>query len=442
MQLSGGALNRKLHCGRCPVSHELDTKVLESVEVAKRNCQRPVNDQEVLQIARDMGKELGIAGFKPSGSWLRRWKCRCEAVKDVGEPEVAGLDTKFHKRCSENEAHEHRTNGDTLCHQLTVLSDAEKVCSVQLDKSGKGSGCESSGSVSESAASCMEYTTDHGTPEHNYSMGLASKPLANGSNCHSPNLKSNVAELLENVALLQAHEQGNLVGLEGGNERNHMHLYDSCSPEKSSRENLSVENGESQSDLNQSCFLGYTGLGDSHDYPCSNSPASLLEEEQFMSVFNHRSFTDPFPFLPPSYVCFPPENLHSFSTDSMGGMGIDDLLHEAQMLDTASKRMRKKKTRSGKSTSGNDPGSLLLSNTSSTGSRQASGSHSPSLCLDHWTSLSHSGLMTSPTYPNGLSSSPPGGLLANRRSQPVFPDEPEIVFHELQLGSLHTTPTQ
>jgi len=446
MQLTGGSLHRKLHNGRCPISLELDSKVLESVEVEKkRKSGGELQDHEVLQIARDVGEELGITGFKASLSWLRRWKGRCKTAAQVAGKRRLGLiaddgrDQREGCRPNEQEVVA-ETNGGALSYQLTQLSKEERPGSVRLeDTTGsernadmETTGCVNEGTVASSSSSCEGLVMDYSTPEHNYCMALVDTPTSS-KDSRSPDLKSNVAELLENVALLQAHERTIMVGVENGN---HASSYDNCSVD-----DLSGVNGGTQCDLSHSYFLDYPPLGAAQGFPDSSTHPSLLEEEPFMSVFNHRSFTDPFPFLPPSYVCCPTENMRPFSTDAIG---IDDLLQKAQELETASKRVRNKKTKTNKNVSG-------LSETTSSpscgifpGNSSVSATHSSPLGADHKTisSPSRNGMIPSPSYPNGLSSSPPGGLLANRISQPVFPDEPEIVFHELQLGSLHTTPLQ
>ncbi len=434
IQQSGGSRNKKLHNGRCPISEELDNKVLESVELAQKRLMGHLNDQDVLKIAKEVGRDLGIMDFKASGSWLRRWKCRCEAAKR--KVSTTGITEKK------------LVNGTPMIgHRLTSLSeDMDRFVTLSGVGCGHTNGGESnsmSNKVMELQGECV---IDYSTPEHNYCIQVTSPAsLDNDVKCHSPDLKSNVAELLENVALLQAHdhlqahERTSLVGLEGGNLMC-TYVANPCEDSYSTNTVSESTNGGSQEGV--SCFLDYSGLDSSTDFSCSTSPASLLEEEPFISVLNHRSFTDPFPFLPPSYICFPPDNLRPFTSD---GIGIDDLLQEAQELDSASKRVRDKKSKSVRPAQTGDSSSSMLSSSSNfTGSIQLSGSQlypyqdhkSPP---PHHASLS---LLTSPTYPSGLSSSPPGGLLANRMSQPVFPDEPEIVFHELQLGSLHTTPSQ
>ena len=454
MQHTGGSLHRKLHNGRCPISLELDNKVLERVELEKRRKSKgQLQDQEVLQIARGVGEELGITGFKASLSWLRRWKGRCKTTRVTGTGRTGvtggggGHDHRESPRSSEDDEVVAESNGRVLCCQLTQLSEEEKPGIVWLDDTvtdmgrnagGVTSGCVNGGDTVASASSREGLFTDYSTPEHNYCMALVDTPISSKGS-RSPGLNSNVAELLENVALLQAHEHTIMVGVENGS---HTSSYDSCSMDESSGVSLMRDsNNTAQSNLNHSSyFLDYPSLGGAQDFPDSDSHSSLLEEEPFMSVFNHRSFTDPFPFLPPSYVCCPPENMRPFSTDAIG---IDDLLQKAQELETASKRVRNKKSKTNK----NVP-SLNEATSPSCGifpgGSSLSATHSSLHGLDHKTisSPSRNGLMQSPSYPGGLSSSPPGGLLANRISQPVFPDEPEIVFHELQLGSLHTTPLQ
>lgn len=423
--------------------------------MARKNGGEALNDQQVQQIARNLGKELGVAGFKASGSWLKGWKGRCETTKELSTTKKTNSE-----RCLDMcVASKDVSNTLSSCskvfppNQLTVLSISDKMGGVHLDECLMEV-CEIPICTDSLNVSNVVYTLDYSTPEHNYSMVLLSKASSRSHSeyqgCQTPNLQSNVAQLLENVALLHAHEQ---VGLEltlgeGFDGSSQSCLHDTThSPEgKKSTSNINVPNSVLRQDtLCQPSFLDYTGLDSSQEFTCPVPPStSILEEEQLMSVFNHRSFTDPFPFLPTSFICCPPsENSHAFSTD---GIGIDDIL-EAQLLDSTNKRSRKKsKTKQCKMFMSSDESSALHTSLPSfcSSGKQSTRlySISPSVYPEHKTSPPHGSLLGSPSYPSGfLASSPPGGLLASRRSQPIFPDEPEIVFHELQLGSLHTTPT-
>lgn len=441
--MSSGAHKRKMHCGRNPVSGELDNKVMEYVKMVRKDGREPLNDQQVQQVARDMGKELGVAGFKASGSWLRRWKGRCDALKDASAETSDNLDVDTSVACERVCEEPVMSNCRTMVspYQLTILSTADKVDFVCLD--------ECLTEVRERPA-CpdAESIFDYSTPEHNYSMVLSSKVSSSqlaSRGCQTPNLQSNVAELLENVALLRAHEQVALgLTLDEGLEGAFLHDTAHCPERKISTANIDASSGVLNQDTLCHSFLDYTGLENSQDFACPvPSATSMLEEEQLMSVFNHRSFTDPFPFLPTSFICCPSENSHSFSTED--DIGIDDIM-EAQLFGSPYKRSRKKgKTKQSRMCTCNDSSCLHTSTYLGCGGKPGLRSYSvsPTTYTEHNRSPPRGSVLGSPSYLTGhglLASSPPGGLVASRRSQPVFPDEPEIVFHEIQLGSLHTMP--
>ena len=439
MLLSKGALKKKMHCGRNPVSGELDNKVLEYVEMARKKGREPLNDQQVQQVARDFGKEMGVTGFKASWSWLKRWKGRCDALKEstaTAEENTGHYDM----HATHNSVHEEASLSHCRTifspYQLTVLSESDEKSIVCLDKCVN----EARERPPSTDAVC---TFDYSSPEHNYSMILPSNASSSQlayQDCPTPNLQSNVVELLENVALLHAHDQAGMELTLGDRlEGSFLH---GASPDEKISSNIDASSSVLRQDtLCPSAFLDYEGLDVSQEFTCPvPSSSSILEEEQLMSVFNHRSFTDPFPFLPTSFICCPSEQAHSFSTD---GIGIDELL-ETQLFDNTNRRSRKKaKSKQSRILMSCSDSSGIHNSYLGSGGKQVMRPYcaSPSN-PEHKNSPPHGSLLGSPSYPSGLlASSPPGGLLASRRSQPIFPDEPEIVFHEIQLGSLHTTPT-
>ena len=188
---------------------------------------------------------------------------------------------------------------------------------------------------------------------------------------------------------------------------------------------------------------------ESSDFSTVSHTNSILDE-QLMSMFNHRSFLDPFPCMSPALIgsnWSPPSDAAQFSLT--GGREEESSSSNALgSAESSSGKPRKKKYKKGKklilpdsklSSKAEVNFPQVMSPRYHTRSRvrtaARSFSVSPSMFLE--SSPPPVGLLASPPL---LASSPPGGLLANRRSQPVFPDEPEIVFHEIQLGPLHTTP--
>ena len=183
----------------------------------------------------------------------------------------------------------------------------------------------------------------------------------------------------------------------------------------------------------QQAFPDHTHSNDISSSEFSNVSHSLLEaDNHLMSMFNHRSFTDNFPFLPPSLFSnwCPPYEPSNTSIDIMGTSSQD-------LPSGAGGRSQPAAPLEG------DVG-LSPYNTRSKAKAAAAlraFSISPSPHLDNGSpppALGGMSLLSSPPGAGGMVTSPPGGLLANRLFQPVFPDEPEIVFHEIQLGPLHT----
>ena len=432
-----------MHCGRSPLSCELDNKVLEHVEEVRTSGKKALSDQEVQQVARDLSQELGVTGFKASLSWLKRWKLRCERIKESAAIAEMSVDLDLGMNVTPNSTHE--------CDRKTLDSNGAGVFPCQLTNlsmSDKLGGVSTAGCVTEvsgrpacaDTADVSVCTSDDTTPEHNYSLTtLSSEASTSQLGCQTSSLQANMANLLENVALLNAHEQGDLgltlgEGLNGITQpllKGMTHCLERERPDFDSSANELCQETSYQPSI-----LDYAELDSSQDFACSvPTSTSVLEEEQLMSVFNQRSFTDPFPFLPTSFVCRSLETSHSYFTDDIG---IDDLM-EAQLFDKGSKNGKNK----GKAvqngvptlcTRASDPPTAPYLDISS--DRQAQGSPSTSTNPEHQHSPSHGSLLGSSSYPSGLLSS-----LASRRSQPVFPDEPEIVFHEIQLGSLHMSPT-
>jgi hypothetical protein len=196
--------------------------------------------------------------------------------------------------------------------------------------------------------------------------------------------------------------------------------------------------GEEPSSLASSDEFNEHKLFDAHGIPDHTDPdifsghsSGLLEDdEHLISVFNHRSFTDNFPFLPPSLFsnCCPPHDITPPSLEDKG--------HLRGIL------------RSGKghyNTRSKARAEACVGGTNVVGGANEVGSNrtyciSPSTFLETGSPPPALGgvSLLSPPPSGGVVQSPPGGLLANRLFQPVFPDEPEIVFHEIQLGPLHT----
>ena len=74
-RLRQGPLTRKLHCGRGPLSRELDQLVLGYLLEARRRGTE-AEDSDLKRKAVEAASQLGIEGFKASPSWLRAWKAR------------------------------------------------------------------------------------------------------------------------------------------------------------------------------------------------------------------------------------------------------------------------------------------------------------------------------------------------------------------------------
>ena len=70
-----GPQTRKLHGGRCPLSHELDRLVLGFI-LERRRLGKEVRDHELKCKAVQVSELLGLPDFKASPSWLKGWKHR------------------------------------------------------------------------------------------------------------------------------------------------------------------------------------------------------------------------------------------------------------------------------------------------------------------------------------------------------------------------------
>lgn len=265
-----------------------------------------------------------------------------------------------------------------------------------------------------------------------------------------------LGELLEEVSLLQSHDQQ--LHLDLGPARGEVGVAGRVGPQDHSMLLMSCDSGNMLSQH----VLPTPTLSECHNHAgfpdharssfSGHTPSLLEEEEQLMSVFNHRSFTDHFPFLPPSLF-----SNWSSPYDTPHHSHSEGLEQDTPTFDNPpvhARAMRSKVRRSGSdgcqtrsmvAKARAAAASVSTSNTSNTNSTR-SFSLSPSTFLDSSSSppaLGGVSLLASPRGGGGggvVSSPPGGGLLANRLSQPTFPDEPEIIFHEIQLGPLHTTP--
>lgn len=372
-------------------------------------------------------------------------------------------------------------------HLLSRLTEKDKTCVVDVGRASPVRGVCSPGRATshEDQATCGETSyqegirtncacsnkedhicIDYNTAEHNYSHSSLSPdhkatpsnesttlphdhpttpvPLAEPACSATPtSFQVQIGDLLGDI--LQSRDQG--VGLElaftgevGASDR-----VETRGEAPSSLLTMSCQSENEMSRHNSFPVLPLTechthSISDQALAEFSNHASSLLveEEEQLMSVFNHRSFTDHFPFLPPSLFtsnwCSPydPPRKPSSSSIAVDGLvqamphynktqGGSPLLAEGFAVRAPYQMQTRSRAKA-----------------SVCGTSTRSYSISPSTFLDTSspppTGLGGVSLLTSPLGPPG------GGLLANRLSQPVFPDEPEIVFHEIQLGPLHTTP--
>lgn len=410
MSSCGAAQKRKLHGGRgTSCGEQLDQLVLQEVK-AQTEGVASLQDHQLQEVAKECAVRLGVTGFKCSPTWMRGWRQRCALRGDIS--------TGRKKEAKSNGVSRSRQNGFThtetpASHYLTILTTEDRR-GVTTEEGDKKSWSAPVSKLPKEDDFYFDYTT----PEHNYSI----LP----SNRTTPTyLQSHMEELLEGVTGGVAFfESEGRVGLELtlGEE-----LVGGGSGGMEASSLLAPGNMLSQHIFSLTDSLS----GHTHEFPGQHT-SSILEDEHLLSAFNHRSFTDPLPFLPPSMVCSnwstPPNNFTAhLSADAQNSTASENRLPTAGH--TASEPSHKRRDHPHHHTT------VCRYGTRSSSSR-ASSTYSKTLSPDPPTPA---GAPPSAGTSPGVSTSPPGGLLANRLSQPVFPDEPEIVFHEIQLGPLHTT---
>ena len=352
------------------------------------------------------------------------------------------------------------------------------------------------GGVTKDTVSCgsQPFSYDYSTPEHNYSrrislsrdsettpphpvLGTTShsvshdngttptlsksqphdifqKPSA-GRDLSHDQLEAPFEDLLESVVLLQEEVGMEVairpeeVGVSGAEPSVELVGVSGAGPE----ELVSYNTEYSSHELSVS-YCGHPEHAHS-DFFAGHAPA-LLEDDQLISMFNHRSVTDHFPYLPASLFSSnwcPPYDITVDGLPSLD-QGKGHMLSDA-VFGKGSRSRKGTRSRSSR-TSKSNKGSHYHTRSktreacvgvASEGANEVGSTRtyciSPSTFLETGSpppTLGGVSLM-SPPPPGGsagMANSSPGGLLANRLSQPVFPDEPEIVFHEIQLGPLHT----
>ena len=273
---------------------------------------------------------------------------------------------------------------------------------------------------------------------------------------HNPALQSHDPALQSHDPALQSHDpalQSHDPALQSHDPALKSQVLDSITKELCDPDNvlLSLSNDQltqqefpTPADPIHSVFADHT-----HSDEFATSPLLGVEEDQLISsVFNHRSFTDHFPFLPPTLFsnwCPPYDSPHMQNNSSQTTPTFDgpNCLKRSMVLSPSCTHGK-----------GVRPGVNYQVQTRSMARAKAAAASvhtGPSVAtlpgpspLDTSSpppGLGGVSLLSSPSGSGGLVSSPPaGGLLANRLSQPTFLDEPEIIFHEIQLGPLHTTP--
>lgn len=432
-----------------------------------------IGNKELKKVAMDCGERLGVTGFKASESWIKRWKGRCN------------LGARPARKRNQIPDNAHQNGNQTVMCFLT--SDVSRTSSViqpyQLSplNSTEEVGLEEMGVASCPVAKKPEkgdYYFDYNTPEHNYSM---SHDIATPTSLKEPHLTSfhnHIANMLEGVAFLQSHRAGR-VGLELTLGEEVGVVTPGVEVDGVEKEVLS---NDSESVLNQhiisrvpefppraspapSRFTGdrhilpdfagashtspdiahalpseltaadthfpsedHTSLefsGNSHapsDFPSLDHTPPLLQEDNnlMMAMFNHRPFTDSFPFLllgtnwlSPSDIVHSSGETTLTTPTSINEVGVNE---------------RK---------AGDVMSSLDSSFKSPYQTRSATRAGSTAIPTTLFETPPPGGMVRVSSAGGGGGG---GGMLANRISQPVFPDEPEIIFHEIQLGPLHTTP--
>lgn len=440
--LSRGALTKKLHDGRVPTSWELDQHLLKHVadSVARGGVVAgsvALADRQLQQAARDCAQKLGVTGFKASESWLRGWKQRClgEGMGTRGRKGGRGTGGKEEERGKGGMAggHDRKRNGKVSghldkrgeahhpsCQLLPLTQEDNRGVALVLATSNISPDSAAVTSNSSDAAPSNEWPGDglhydYTTPEHNYCAPLSHNSETTPSESRSydqltrsaaPNdqnvatptsLDVHVEELLEGVALLQEERVGVARDEAAG---------------------LVSEVSE------QSSFSQHT--------------SALLEDSY---LFNHRSFTDHFPFLPPSIFSnwCPPYDITMDGLTAPYQDGAGGHSHHTYMDPPADLALEVRGQSQGYHTRSKARAESGVGGAMVSGAGERNYCISPSTFLDSPPPLGGMSLRSSPPPgAGGVINSPPGGLLANRLFQPIFPDEPEIVFHEIQLGPLHT----
>lgn len=433
-----------------------------------------ISDKELQQVAKDCAQRIGVTGFKASGSWLRGWKGRCqeEGLVDRGcgrRRATKTEETRMKEQRTKNgiapdyNIHDsdhvkvevmclnhsntdvnHSQTTPTASQQLSMLTEEEKRGVAIVGGAIASNEPALSYPDNQLCTDRKQSYEDYNTPEHNYCHTHTSHDQQispdqpdnlTAQSCDQGNLASCfqvcLGELLGDMQSHDPHVQLLHLGEEVG-------VAERVEPQDNAL--LSLSSNELPSA--QSVFPHHT-----HS-EFSGHASSLLEaeeEEQLMSVFNHRSFTDHFPFLPPALFsnwCPPYDPPHTqLSTDSF-----------PQTIPTYD---RASGTRSmvNATTSPSHPEGAAAGVNYQVQTRSMVRAKAAAASVNAGPSIIASlpGLISpSSSPPPGLggvsllscvvSSPPGGGLLANRLSQPNFPDEPEIIFHEIVLGPLHTTP--
>ena len=152
--VSVGPQRRRLRAGRKPLSLDLDHRLLAWLE-EQRERQVAVMDRQLQQKALDIAAELGLADYKASCMWLRRWKRRHNVVFRDGTNQVVSIE----------EVKPLHTipvlSGESILSYTDRHEKIRLVCEEE-DEGEEGFPDLSSSPVLE------EYYYDYSTPEHNY----------------------------------------------------------------------------------------------------------------------------------------------------------------------------------------------------------------------------------------------------------------------------------
>lgn len=450
-----------------------------------------IPDKELQQVAKECALRLGITRFKASSSWLRGWKGRCQeeglVVKGRGKRSVARRETVTQgNEGSEEHAQEvtreeirrgdhdnHTQATPTSSQQLSMLTEEERRGVARVGPRRGVVGKEAALSfpdnqlyaesaeqvyVDYNAAECSSANTSMSCDQssqqsesvmiqsHDLSHDHSAQP-ANSSACFQVCLGDLLGELQAHD--MQSHDMQSpdpqvQLGLHLGEE---VGVAEVNEPQDNALLSLSNNELSQQSFPLPECHVCSAFSDHAHSEFPEHAPSLLeAEEEQLMSVFNHRSFTDHFPFLPPTLFsnwCPPYDqqdaSQHHTPTQDRPGMRSKVGTSAAA---TCPEGMTGYQVQT-RSRARAKAAAASVSTGPSVASLSGTALPPPSLDTDSPPPPTRGGvsLLSSPSRVGGVVSSPPGGgLLANRLSQPTFPDEPEIIFHEIQLGPLHTCP--